>query len=434
MAVIENGDDGSRRAGEVSFRGRQRAPSGSTVERVHASYLGTALRAAQEAPQAVSDVMRRAALGVGATDVIVYVVDYAQSTLEPLPDRSAHAAVAQSEPVATSMAGRAFVGGAPAVAPRDPGYRIWVPITEGSDRTGVLGLTVADATAEVIAASEELGLLAGHLIATHARTTDLYTSHRRRLPLSLAASMQWDLLPPLVLNTPAVTVAGIVEPAYDVGGDCFDYALNEQVLSVAVLDAVGHGVEAALVAALGIGSYRHDRRDGRSLDEIHTNLDEAIVQHFPDLAFATGQLAEIDVETGMLTWTNAAHPAPMLIRHGRVVGELVCRPALAWGLGASFETPVPLTVASEQLEPGDSVLFHSDGVTEAHVPGGEAFGIERLADLAGRHASDELEPAEIVRRLVAAVLDYKPDRLDDDATLVMVRWDGPPEGEPPARG
>ena len=82
-------------------------------------------------------------------------------------------------------------------------------------------------------------------------------------------------------------------------------------------------------------------------------------------------------------------------------------------------------VASEHLEPGDSVLFHTDGVTEAHVPGGEAFGTERLADLAGRHASDQLDPAEIVRHLVSAVLDYKPDRLDDDATLVLVRWDGP---------
>jgi serine phosphatase RsbU (regulator of sigma subunit) len=385
-----------------------------------------ALRAAQAAPQSVSNVMRRAAVGLGATDVVVYVVDFAQSTLEPLPDRGAHADIPQTEPVATSMAGRAFVGGAPAVAPRDSGYRIWVPIVEGSDRTGVLAMTVPEATEDIVAAGEELGLLAGHLIATHTRTTDLYNLRRRRRPLSLAASMQWDLLPPLVFRTPAVTIAGILEPAYDVGGDCFDYALNDQGLSLVILDAVGHGVESSLVAGLGIGSYRHDRRGGRSLEQIHTNLDEAIVQHFPTLAFATGQLVELDVETGELTWTNAGHPPPMLIRHGQVVGELVCQPTVAWGLGASFEAPPPVTVASEHLEPGDSVLFYTDGVTEAHVQGGEAFGTERLADLAARHASDQLEPAEIVRHLVRAVLDYTPDRLDDDATLVMVRWDGPP--------
>jgi serine phosphatase RsbU (regulator of sigma subunit) len=392
---------------------------------VPASYLGVALRAAQAAPQSVSDVMRRASLGLGATDVVVYVVDFAQATLEPLPDLGAHADVPQSEPVATSMAGRAFVGGVPAVSPRGPGYRVWVPVVEGSDRTGVLGLTVPEATEDIVAATEELGLLAGHLIATHTRTTDLYNLHRRRRALSLAASMQWDLLPPLVFRTPTVTIAGILEPAYDVGGDCFDYALNAEVLSLAIFDAVGHGVESSLVAALGVGSYRHDRREGRSLEQTHTNLDQAIVQHFPRLAFATGQLVEIDVESGVLTWTNAGHPAPMLIRRGQVVGELACRPTVAWGLSATFGTSGPVEVASEQLEPGDSVLFYTDGVTEAHVPGGEGFGTQRLADLAGRHASDQLDPAEIVRHLVSAVLDYKPDRLDDDATLVLVRWDGP---------
>src|SRR4051794_5312783 len=278
------------------------------------SDLGIALRAAQAAPQSVSDVMRRAATAVGATDVVVYVVDFAQTVLEPLPDRGAHAELPQSEPVATSMAGRAFVDGTTAIAPRGTGNRVWVPIVEGSDRTGVLSFTLPDATDANLAACEELGLLAGHLIATHARTTDLYDLHRRRRSMSLAASMQWDLPPPLVFRTPAVTIAGILEPAYDVGGDCFDYALNDQLLSLAIFDAVGHGVESSLVAALGIGSYRHDRREARSLEETHTNLDEAIAQHFPRLAFATGQLVEIDVETGELRWTNAGHPAPMLIR------------------------------------------------------------------------------------------------------------------------
>ena len=268
----------------------------------------------------------RAAAGFGATDVVVYVVEFAQSTLEPLPDRGAHAEVPQSEPVATSMAG-CVVDGTTAVAPRGAGSGLGAD-RRGSDRTGVLGMTVAAATDDILTAGEELGLLAGHLVATHARTTDLYDLHRRRRSLSLAASMQWDLLPPLVFRTPAITVAGILEPAYDVGGDCFDYALNDQLLSLVIFDAVGHGVESSLVAALGIGSYRHDRREAHSLKRIHTNLDEAIAQHFPQLAFATGQLIEIDIETGLLRWTNAGHPAPMLIRRGQVIGELTAGPRL----------------------------------------------------------------------------------------------------------
>src|SRR4051812_45703802 len=235
--------------------------------------LGAALREAQTAPEAISDVMSRAARSLGATDVVVYLVDFSQSALQPIPDRASHAFVPESEPVIGSMAGRAFASGQAVTAARSDGVRVWAPIFEGSSRTGVLAVTTPEAN---VTACEDLALLAGYLIATQARTTDLYTLRRRRRALSLAASMQWDLLPPLVLKTPGVAVAGLLEPAYDVGGDCFDYALNDRILSVAVMDAMGHGVGSALISALTIGSYRHDRREGRSLEHIHTSIDRAI--------------------------------------------------------------------------------------------------------------------------------------------------------------
>ena len=387
--------------------------------------LGVALREAQAAPESIPDILLRVARPLGAMDLVVYLVDFAQTTLEPMPDRGAHGEAPEREPVVSSMAGRAFVDGVRTVAERPDGTRVWAPIIEGSDRTGVLALTVAGSADEMLDACEELGLLAGYLIATQARTTDLYNLHRRRRALSLAASMQWDLLPPLVLKTPSVAVAGLLEPAYEVGGDSFDYALNDRVLSVGVLDAMGHGVGSALISALALGSYRHDRREGRTLQRIHTNLDEAIATHCPPFTFATGQLARIDVDTGEMTWTNAGHPLPFLIRGGRVVGELICPPTLPWGLGSTLEPTAAPTLASEALEPGDSVLFYTDGVVEAHQPGGHVFGVERLTDLIGRHASEQLEPEEIVRQIVRSILDYKPEPLADDATLVLVRWNGP---------
>ena len=271
-------------------------------------------------------------------------------------------------------------------------------------------------------------LLAGYLIATQARTTDLYNLHRRRRALSLAASMQWDLLPPLVLKTPTVTVAGILEPAYDVGGDYFDYALNNGILNLAIVDVMGHGVASAMISALVAGSYRHDRREGQPLEQIHARLDDAVERHWPKLAFATGQLAQLDLVTGELTWTNAGHPLPMLLRGGRVVGELQCRPTVPWGTARITESAEPIIVAREILEPGDAILFYTDGVIEAHEPGQEMFGTERLEDIANRHASDQLEPEEIVRQIVRSVLEYRVDDLDDDATLLMIRWDGPAPG------
>ncbi len=388
--------------------------------------LGSALRAAHGTdPAAISEVVLSLMSELGGTDVVVYLVDFAQTTLEPLPDRSTHANLAQSEEVATTIAGRAFVDQRSVTAERPDGVRVWVPINEGSDRTGVLAVTVPEATDEMLSACCEIGLFAGYLIATQARSTDLYNLHRRRRSMSLPASMQWDLLPPLVLKTGRVAIAGVLEPAYEVGGDCFDYALNGTVLDLAVFDSVGHGLGSALIAALCVGSYRHDRREGHTLEQMHAHLESAMAHEFSDQAFCTGQLVRIDLESGTMTWTNAGHPLPMLIRGGRVVKELKCPPTPPWGVGDLVAPRGAATVATETLEPGDGVLFYTDGVVEAHQPGAEQFGTERLADLVGQHSSDQLEPEEILRHLVRAVLEHQGDRLADDATLVLVQWNGP---------
>ena len=65
------------------------------------------------------------------------------------------------------------------------------------------------------------------------------------------------------------TVAGLLEPAYEVGGDCFDYALNGDVmLDVAVFDAMGHGLPSSIISGLAVGAYRHARRTGVPLDRL----------------------------------------------------------------------------------------------------------------------------------------------------------------------
>lgn len=389
------------------------------------SVMGDALRSGQVSdPAAVPELIARVAAGVGGTDVVLYLVDFAQTTLQPLPDRHAHSYLPEREAVAETLAGRAFVDQRPITATRSEGVRVWVPIVEGSDRTGVLALTVPSADDAVLGVCEELGLFAGYLIATQARSTDVYNLHRRRRSLSLESSMQWDLLPPLVLKTERVVVAGLIEPAYDVGGDCFDYALNGSVFDIGVFDPVGHGLRSALIAALCLGSYRHDRREGHRLTQMHLNLDAAMVSQFPD-AFATGLLARIDLDSGAMEWTNAGHPLPLLIRGGRVVAEMACVPSLPWSFGAPFAGDLTPAVAHAALEPGDSILFYTDGVTEAHLPGREQFGVDRLIDLVGQHASDQLAPEEIVRRLVRAVQEHQDDRLSDDATAILLRWQKP---------
>lgn len=387
--------------------------------------LRAALRAAQAAdPASIPDIVETVASTFGATDIVLYLVDFGQDALEPLPDRRAHADLPTSEPVATTVAGRAFLAQEVVSVERSAGMRVWAPIVEGSERTGVLALTVPESTDAVRQACEELGLFAGYLIATQSRFTDLYNLHRRRRSLSLAASMQWDLLPPLVLKTQRMTLAGVLEPAYDVGGDCFDYALNHTVFDVAIFDAMGHGLQAALVAALAVGSYRHDRRENKSLQKMHAALDSALDQQFQGSAFATGILARVELDTGVLTWTNAGHPAPILIRGGTAIGQLHCPPTVPWGLATITGTVGQAPTGSERLEPGDRVLFYTDGIVEAHPPGQEQFGTDRFVEVITQHASDQLQAEALVRLVVDAVLDHQSDALSDDATVVLFQWNG----------
>jgi serine phosphatase RsbU (regulator of sigma subunit) len=234
--------------------------------------------------------------------------------------------------------------------------------------------------------------------------------------------MQWDLLPPIVFRSPPVTIAGLLEPAYEVGGDCFDYAINWPVLDVALMDSMGHGLNSAILAGLAIGCYRHDRRHGRTLEAMHRELDAIIKSKYDGAAFVTGQLAQLNVETGRLRWTNAGHPLPLHVRGGQVIGDLACPPTVPWGLGIRGDGPV---VAEVSLEPGDSVLLYTDGAIEGRASSGGGLGLDHLIDLVGQTASDQVPAEEIVRQVGRAILDHHKSRLDDDATLLLVQWSGP---------
>lgn len=150
------------------------------------------------------------------------------------------------------------------------------------------------------------------------------------------------------------------------------------------------------------------------------NLSTVLTAQYDDTAFASGLLMRIELATGELSWTNAGHPCPLLIRGGRVIGELEVEPTPPWGLIEG--TP---TQGSETLEPGDSLLLYTDGVVDARTSDGDRFGLDRLTDLTGQIASDQLPAEEVVRRLVRAVLEHQKSNLSDDATLVVVQWQGP---------
>jgi serine phosphatase RsbU (regulator of sigma subunit) len=258
------------------------------------------------------------------------------------------------------------------------------------------------------------------LLIAKRRYTDSLLRARRAAPLSLAAEMQWDLLPPLTYEADRVSLSGILEPAYSIGGDSFDYALNRNRAQFAIIDAVGHGMDAVSISSVAVNSLRNSRREGGSLESAYLAAGEAIKRQFGRSNFATGQLGSLSLETGELTWLNAGHPLPLLVRDRTFVGELVCAPSMPMGFGGRA-----VEVAHETLHPGDRVLFYTDGVIESRSPDGERFGVDRLADLLVRTALDETNAAETVRRLAGASVAHHADEQRDDATLLLVEYRGP---------
>jgi hypothetical protein len=366
-------------------------------------------------PDDVGDLLARAGVCVG-TDVTLYLVDFGQVVLQPVPS-FADPQVVPEENVSTSLAGRAFTTGATVTAERPDGMRVWVPVREQSVRAGVLAITVATADEETLAMCGRLADLAGLLVSGAAPYTDLMHVRRRGRGMTLAASMQWDLLPPLTLRSSRAVVTGLLEPAYEVAGDAFDYSMNGRRLDVAVLDGMGHGIGSTLLTTLAVGAYRHARRDGRELREMHAAVDAAVEAEYDGDAFVTGILARLQLDSGELEWSCAGHPVPLLLRDRRVVGPLTCQPSTPFGLDGG--SPPMQTTA---LEPGDSVLLYTDGVIEARTAEGNELGLERLVDLLEREASAETPPEETLRRLIRSTLDHRGGTLRDDATLVLLRW------------
>ena len=266
------------------------------------------------------------------------------------------------------------------------------------------------------------------VLITKSRYGDLWVRARRSSALSAAAEIQWDLLPPLSCATAEVGVGGILEPAYAIGGDSFDYAINGRLLEFAIVDAIGHGMSAVLMSAAALNSLRSSRRTGLDLESAYRRADQVIDTQFGNSNYVTGQLGSLDLDTGVLTWINAGHPLPMLVRDGSYVGELTCAPSMPLGLGG----PV-IEIATEPVQPGDRVLFYTDGITESRSPDGSFFGRERLADFLVRAALEGIPVAETARRLSANVLDHVQAGLNDDATLLLIEYHGdrrPAPGEP----
>ncbi|MGY1833701.1 PP2C family protein-serine/threonine phosphatase [Blastococcus sp. SYSU DS0510] len=301
------------------------------------------------------------------------------------------------------------------VEPMDDGARLIVPVTDRGDAIGLLELDVprypsSDEVADISSAAHALAYV---LIAAR-RHTDVFEWGQRSTPFALAAEIQRRLLPAsYTCEAGQFTLAGWLEPASSVGGDTFDYTLDRHCLQLSITDAVGHQVEAALLATLLVGALRNGRRKGLDLAGQARYANESLAESFDPGQFVTGQLLRVELDTGAAAIVNAGHTLPLRLRGGQVTEvELAVEPPFGVVPGRAF------TVQSFPLEPGDRIVFLTDGMLERN-----AASLDVAAALAGSAA---LHPREVVQELGAAVLRATGGDLRDDATMVCLDWYGGP--------
>jgi serine phosphatase RsbU (regulator of sigma subunit) len=295
-------------------------------------------------------------------------------------------------------------------------WRILAPVTERGESIGLLELYLPDEPdQDVVAEVAQVAHLLAFVVIANRRHTDLFEWGQRSRAFSLSAEIQQRLLPEArTCEAAAFTVAGWLEPAASIGGDTFDYSLARDLLHLSLTDAMGHGVSAALTASTCIGGLRGSRRRGVSLLEQAMEANEALLEHAVGSDgddFATGLLARVELSTGSMEVVNAGHVAPYLFRDSAFI-PMDLRIDLPFGMFEDTTYDSTRVV----LEPGDRIVFVTDGMLERNVAGIDIRGtIEANADL---------HPRELVRALADTALAAAGHALEDDATVLCLDWHG----------
>ena len=234
--------------------------------------------------------------------------------------------------------------------------------------------------------------------------------------LRVARLIQQTLLPKHVPDRPGYEVAAYYQPAREVGGDFYDFLdLDDGRLGLVVGDVTDKGVPAALVMATTRTMLRASAQRYDSPGAVLKRVNDVIVTDIPPNMFITCLYAILDTETGRLQFANAGHDLPYRRSSSAGGAEELRATGMPLGLlpGMDYEEKEIV------LERGDSVLFYSDGLVEAHDPEREMFGFPRLQGLVGAHRSGG---QEMVNFLLSELSRFTGGdwEQEDDITLVTL--------------
>ncbi|MER6393623.1 PP2C family protein-serine/threonine phosphatase [Streptomyces sp. NPDC059382] len=355
-----------------------------------------------------------------AIEVDLLMADYSLTVLQPV---TALPHITDPLPVQSSPEGRAFGSQEPyeQSTAQDGSVDLHLPVTVRGDRLGILTVRMPEdaCTQETVGELTDLAELLGHEIVVAERDTDLYLQARRASRLTLAAEMQWQLLPARACARPEYAIGAQLEPAYDIHGDNFDWSTTADTLTLTVTNGMGEGIQASLLTNLAINALRNARRAGVDIADQAVLADQAVYGQYRGHQYVSTLLLSFELSTGRGKVVDAG--SPQLWRYRDRSVERI-----------EFDAQLPLGMIEEsdyvaqdfQALPGDRLIFASDGVYAAAREGGETYSERALARAI--HATSLLPAAAVPRAILQELAAYRDADPDDDALILCMDWFGRP--------
>jgi phosphoserine phosphatase RsbU/P len=381
----------------------------------------------------VRQVVRLAAAGI-----FVYNRELGQIEIDMLAGyegaerEKLHEKFQQGVKLGQGVVGRVIQTGQPIYAPdvrRDPHYiavrdgtlsELAVPITVRGEVIGAMNLEADVLDAFTDRDVRTLLTFASHAgVALERARADRVRLHTRRIQeeIEVARRIQTSFLPTATPHFEPYDLAGLNLPSSEVGGDYFDFIpITDTDMGVAIGDVTGHGVGAALLMANFRACLRIESRNSFAIRTILGKVNDYLYETNLPETFVTAVYGVLDRRNHVFSYANAGHNPPLHLKKNGTFEQLHVGGTL---LGAFADSQYEETAVT--LEPGDVMLFYTDGVTEAFDDSGKQFGMDRLKALVRKHS--HLPAAEIVRLISDDVLNFRSSSaVQDDLTLSVVKY------------
>jgi len=292
---------------------------------------------------------------------------------------------------------------------------------ESQDRDEVIGLVYLDMVHDSRFFDEEdlriltaLANVAASKIENERLLVESLQKRRLEEDLRLAARIQEDLLPDAAPDVPGYGVAASTTPCLAVGGDYYDFALDQDDLLLALGDVSGKGTSAALLTTVLRAAVRA-HWCGPDLAGTVARINQTVHDNVPDGRYVTFFLARLEPATGRLRYVNAGHNPPLLVR-----GTGSLEPLEEGGMVIGLFPTAEYTQGTAELRRGDSLVIFSDGVTEAQNADMLEFGEQRLGEVVSQ--ARNLDAEALRARVLSELSVFEGDaKSTDDRTLVVLK-------------